>query len=245
MQTAKPLTQHKIGWGSNTVDVVILCVVNLDQLRADVGRFGWTASISSRLLRRLLTHLGIHLCVVRTRALRSDPPNANLPLGIRLAILDRDQLLRTCNDEEMDLTHGFVDAALERGDVAFGALHEDRVVNYMWRTFTAAPHTDGLWIWVSKPYRYGYKGFTHPSYRGQYINAVVSFFSDAHFLERGYTYDIGFVAAHNMASLATSKRKGNTAIGYAGHVRWFGRCFPWRTRRVRETGFEFFHVQDR
>jgi hypothetical protein len=43
-----------------------------------------------------------------------------------------------------------------------------------------------------------------------------------------------------MSSLATGKYKGNEAIGYAGYLKWFGRCLPYRTSRVKRTGFELF-----
>ncbi len=215
-------------------------VLNTHQLRMDAERFGWPASIFMRLMWRLQYHLGIHVCLVRTRRLRSDAPDTKLPPEISLALIDRDALLRASEDPVLSMTHEFVETALERGDVVFGAFDGDRVVAYMWRTFTAAPHTDGLWVRVSKPYRYGYKAFTHPDYRGQRLNAAISFFSDAYFLARGYTYDIGFVDVHNMSSIATRKYKGNVAIGYAGYLNWFGRCLPYRTPRVKRSGFEFF-----
>ena len=34
------------------------------------------------------------------------------------------------------------------------------------------------------------------------LDQALSFFSDAYFLERGYTQDIGFVDTHNLASVA-------------------------------------------
>ena len=30
-------------------------------------------------------------------------------------------------------------------------------------------------------------------------------------------------------------------IGYAGYVKWFGHVFPFRTKTVRNIGFEFFN----
>jgi len=95
------------------------------------------------------------------------------------------------------LTREFVEKALARGDVACGAMHRDRLVSYMWRTSTIAPHENGLWVRTRPPYHYGYKGFTHPEYRGQHINTAVSFASDAYFLERGFTHMVGFVDLRN------------------------------------------------
>ncbi len=214
--------------------------MNTHQLRIDAERFGWPASIFMRLMARLQTHLGIHVCRVRTRRFRSDRPDMNLPRDISLAIIDRDTLLRASEDPVLSMTREFVEAALERGDVAFGAFKGDRVVAYMWRTYTAAPHVDGLWVRVNKPYCYGYKQFTHPDYRGQRLSTAVSQASEPYFRARGSNYSIGFIDIHNRSSLASDKGKGMVAIGHAGYLNWFGRCFTYRTPRVKRTGFEFF-----
>jgi len=216
-------------------------MVDGGRLRTDIERFGWLPSLFARVMRRLQKRLGVHVCRVRIRTLVADPPRPDLPAGIDLRVLSRDDLLRAIEDDTLSLSRGFVEAALERGDVAFGALDGDQLVSYMWRTLTAAPHVDGLWVRVDRPYCYGYKGFTHPGYRGLHLNPAISLFSDAHFLALGYTHNIGFIDVHNLSSLATRKYKGNVAIGYAGYVKWFGRCFTYRTPSVRRTGFEFFH----
>ncbi len=191
-------------------------------------------------VRRLLKLLGVRLYVVRSRALRRDPPAPQLPPDLRVGIIDAATLLRATEDPELRLPRDFVESALARGDVAFGAMHGGRLVAYMWRTFTDAPHENGLWVRSRLPYRYGYKAFTHPSYRGQHLNAAISFSSDGYFLERGYTHDVGFVDIWNRSSIATGKYKGNSVIGYAGYLIWFGRCLPFHTPGVKRTGFEFF-----
>ena len=138
------------------------------RLRADVERFGWPASLFARLMRLLQKRLGVHVCRVRIRPLVADRPAARLPPGMRVDRLARETLLSACADPEISLSREFVETALERGDVAFGVLDGDRLVSYMWRTHTAAPHTDGLWVRANRPYVYGYKGFTHRDYRGRW-----------------------------------------------------------------------------
>lgn len=210
------------------------------KIRADIERFGLMRALRARFMRRLQKRFGVHVCRVKTRPLAHAPPDPNLPSGMRLSVLDKDDLLSACEDTALSLSREFVEAALERGDVSFGAFDGDRVVAYLWRTLTSAPHTDGLWVRVDEPYRYGYKALVLPEYRGRRLDAALSFFSDAYFLARGYTQDIGFVDTHNLASVAAEKCKGNVVIGYAGYVRWFGRCFPFRTPGVKRTGFEFY-----
>ena len=210
------------------------------RLRADVERFGWLPSLFARVMRRLQKRLGVHVCRVRVRKLGGVPSPPSLPAGIDLRVLSRDDLLRASVDDTLSLSRDFVEAALERGDMAFGAYDGDQLVSYMWRTLTAAPHVDGLWVRADRPYCYGYKGFTHPDYRGLHLNPAVSLCSDEQFLTLGYTHNIGFIDVHNLSSLATRKYKGNVPIGYAGYVNWFGRCFTFRTPAVKRTGFEFF-----
>jgi hypothetical protein len=189
---------------------------------------------------RLQAQIGIHVCRVQVRPLATKPPDLNLSAEVSLTIIDRGALLKASEDPTMDMSREFVNAALERGDVAFGAFDGDTLASYLWRALKTAPHEDDLWVRVDWPCCYTYKTFTHPNYRGRRLSASVSFFADAYFLERGYSRSITFVEASNMPSLVTSKYTGNEAIGYAGYVKWLGRCFPYRTPHVKQTGFEFF-----
>ena len=214
--------------------------MNIKSLKEDARRWGWARSIFMRVMRRLQKHLGIEIYSVRIRPLEANPPDPNLPSGFSLRILDRATLLAASEDPELDMFWAFVESALAHGGVAFGAFDGTTLVAYMWRTLSVAPHLDGVWVKVDRPYRYGYKAFTRPKYRGRHINAAVSFFSDAYFLERGYTKDIGLIDVSNLSSLETAKYKGNTSIGFAGYVKWFGRCFTFRTPAVRRTGVELF-----
>jgi hypothetical protein len=124
--------------------------------------------------------------------------------------------------------------------MAFGAFEGDRLIGYSWRTFTAAPDMDGLWVRVDRPYFCGYKAFTLCSHRGRRIHASVALFSDGYLLERGYAAEVGFVDTTNLASLAVAKFLGRQRIGYAGYLKWFGRCIPFRTPAVKKIGAELF-----
>jgi len=187
----------------------------------------------------IAARLGIQCYAVRIRPLTTIPPPHDLPPDMQVELLDRETLIRAARDEALELSNEFIERALARGDVACGAIHGGRLIAYLWRTSAVTPHRDGLWVRVTPPYHYGYKGFTHPQYRGQHINSAISFASDAYFLERGFTHLAGFVDPRNTASLATGARKGLAVVGYAGYAMWFGRCFPFRTRQVAKIGFEF------
>jgi hypothetical protein len=160
--------------------------------------------------------------------------------GIAVRLARPEELLRAAGDPALDMSPDFVRSALARGDFAIGAFEGDRLVGYAWRTFAAAPDVDGLWVRVEPPCHYLYKGFTLPSHRGRHIQVAIPLFSDRFFLEQGYTSEVGIVDIANFASINNGKRLGRRKIGYAGYVKWFGRCFPFRTPGVRKIGFEFF-----
>ena len=212
-----------------------------DRLRVDAERWGWARSFYMRVMRYVRTYLGLHIFLIRTRPLvedRPDPPV--LPPGVALRILGRDELFAATKDPELGISDDFVCAALGRGDTAFGAIEGDAVVAYTWRARNAAPLGDGLWVKVDRPYRYGYKAFTRPSHRGLRLSPAISLFSDADGLKSGYTHSIAYIETSNWATLAAGKRKGYSAIGLAGYLKWFRLCVAFRTPAVRKVGLEFF-----
>ena len=170
----------------------------------------------------------------------ANPPYPSIPSGITLKLISPEQLLISISDQELLLTREFVQTAIDRGDLAFGAFDGPALVSYVWRTFTSAPHADNLWVRVNRPYCYAYNSFTLPRYRGQRIGPATHIFSDVEMFKLGFANRAGFVALGNTASLAMGKHMGTKPIGYAGYLKWFGRVFPFRTRAVRKIGFEFF-----
>lgn len=217
--------------------------MNNEWLREDVRRWGWARSIFIRVIKRLNKHLGIYVTSVRTRPLRTNPPNPNSPSGLSLRILDRATILAASEDRELDMSRAWVESALAYGGVAFGAFDGNTLVAYDWRTLDVAPHVDGFWIKVNRPYRYGYKAFVRREYRGKRIIFSLTCFSDAYFLKRGYTHAIHTIDVSNIPSLHASKYRGDKLIGFAGYVRWFGRYITFRTPAVIRTGFTFFYSE--
>ena len=139
----------------------------------------------------------------------------------------------------MGLQPSDVEAALSRGDICAAAFRNDRMVAYTWRSFSTAPHVDGLWVEFERPYRYGYKMFTHPDCRGQHLQEAIGGLTDAMCIERGYTRSISFVETHNYPSVATDLRRGNRRVGWAGYLKLFGWVFPFRSPGARRHTFRF------
>jgi GNAT superfamily N-acetyltransferase len=159
-------------------------------------------------------------------------------------MIEPEELRSASKDSSLGLNSNFIDKAIARGDQTYGAFDGTKLVSYIWRSAGCAPDADGVWVRVRKPYNYSYKSFTRPEYRGQGISPVAHLFSDNEMHKQGYRYRAGFVSIANYASLRMGKKMGSQRIGYAGYFAGFGRLMPFRTRAVREIGFEFFRPKD-
>jgi hypothetical protein len=218
----------------------ILFLGKFESLRADVRRWGWMRSVLIRIMSMLRRHVGLHIYRINVRPLVGQSPQPYLPGGIAVRIASPEELLKGADDPELDLRLDFVRAALDRGDMAFGAFEGDRLVGYTWRTFAAAPDRDGLWARVSHPCQYSYKAFTRPSHRGKRIHVAITFVADAYLLGRGYAFEVGYMEITNFSSIGVANFLGRQRIGYAGYVRWFGRLLLFRTHAVKKIRFELF-----
>ena len=176
--------------------------------------------------------------------MRPDLERVSTMPSLDYRVVTPNELRIACVDKDMDLTREFVERAMARGDIAFGAFDGSKLVSYLWRSTTAAPHGD-LWVRVDEPYCYAYKSFTLPSHRGKRISPDIHLFSDQIMLDHGYQYRAGFVEFSNWASLAMSKHMRSRYVGYAGYAKWFGRNIPFRTKGVKAIGFEFFQAEKR
>ena len=157
--------------------------------------------------------------------------------------MQSEELMKASTDPELQLGSDFVQAALARGDMAVGAFDGPVLVAYVWWTQTSAPHTDDIWVRVDPPYCYAYKAFARPNYRGNRLGPAVVVFSDAEILKQGFTHRVGFVATTNLKSLAARKHMSAKLTGYAGYLNWFGHFILFRTKMVRDIGFEFYELQ--
>ena len=218
----------------------MLVAIRLENLRADIERWGWMRSVLIRVVSMLRRYAGIYIYRINVRPLVERSPEPYLPSGITVRIVSSEELLKAVDDPELDLGLDFVRDALARGDMAFGAFEGDRLVGYTWRTFSAAPDRDGLWVRVGHPHQYSYKAFTRPSYRGKRIHVAITFFADAYLLELGYIFEVGYMEITNFSSIGVANFLGRRKIGYAGYAKWFGRSIPFRTPAVKQIGVELF-----
>ena len=214
--------------------------MSLEKLRSDARRWGLVRSLFNRILRRINQYLGIHIHVVRTAEMGDSSQAPSIPSNISLRLIPPDELHKVTTNPALLLSLEFVNSAIDRGELAIGAFDGPELISYVWRTLTHAPHDDDIWVRVSRPYCYAYNSFTLPNYRGQKISPAVHLLSDTEMFKRGFTHRAGFIALTNSASLAMGKHMGSRIIGYAGYAKWFGWFFPFRSKAVKNIGFEFF-----
>lgn len=219
----------------------VLPTMDRIQWRNDVSRWGLVRSVYNRTMAWLKPWLT--LCVVHVREQdAATRPDVDAP-DIAVRVARRAELARAARDPVMELDLAAVDSALQRGDLCVAAFDRnsdpERLVAYVWRSFTTAPHVDGLWVTFERPYRYGYKALTHPDYRGRHLSDHVSRHTDALCVQRGYRYALSIIETHNFASIASDRRRGNRVVGRVGYVRLFGRIFPFHSPGARRHTFRF------
>lgn len=221
-----------------------MTVNKLENLRADLRKWGWMRSLFIRVMSVLHRSTGLHLYRINVRPLVGRGGGPHSASGLSLRAVQPEELLKAAGDPDLDMPPDFVRSALARGDMAFGAFEGDRLVAYTWRTFSAAPYSDGLWARVERPYQYTYKSFTRPACRGRHIHADITLCADRYLLERGYTAEVGFIDLTNFTSIGVAKYLGRRRIAYAGYMKWFGRRILFRTPAARKVGAELFELRD-
>ena len=215
-------------------------MTRLDIIQASAARWGWPRALLNIAVKRAARRFGVHVYKVRVRpiAAGSQSPPGHPAISIRQ--IKADELRELAEDVDLDLPPDFVEEALVRGDLAFGAFDGLQLVAYIWRSTDAAPDADGVWIRVRKPFNYSYKAYTRDSYRGQRIGPLLFIFSDEAMRKLGYEHRVGIVGITNYASLGMSKHTDSRIVGHAGYLAWFGKLMTFRSSAVKEIGLEFF-----
>jgi hypothetical protein len=215
----------------------------IDQLQwgNDVSRWGLLCAGYIRTM--VLLKPWFTLCAVCVREQDPAARSEAQPTGISVRLADRAELLRAAQDPVMELDPVRIEAALRRGDICVGAFDQavipEWLVSYTWRSFTTAPHVDGLWVTFERPHRYGYKGFTHPDYRGRHLPDLVAYETDALCVKRGFRYGLAIIETHNFASIASNQRRDGRIVGWSGYFKVLGRVFPFRSHGARRHSFRF------
>ena len=197
------------------------------------ARHGWGRavyrSIMLRLRRRVL------LAYVSARRLGAQEYLPHPEYDVRVA--NHEELLAAARAMPFVLNEAQIESALANGDLCFAAFDKDQMVAFTWRCYSRTLHEPEIWATTEKPFRYGYKAYTLPEYRGQHI--LNPQFTDHICQSKGYEYATGFIETHNYSSIKSAKRHGNRVVGYAGYLTIFGRVIPFRSPGAKRFGFAF------
>lgn len=207
----------------------------LANFRQDVSRWGLARSLYMRLMIRNASWLNVSRAMERD--LRKTFASHEAASGFSFRIADQEELTFASEDPQLDLPPDFLRRALLRGDICVGAFDGQQLVAYAWRSFRETPHSVGLVLRFSKRYRYAYKSFTRPEYRGRRLQERITPLADGLCIERGHTHGISFIETHNYPSLAMARHA--VPVGFLGYVKVFGRVFTFRSPAVRRRGFGF------
>lgn len=218
--------------------------MRLGELKPKAKQLGWPTVLLSRIAEKLLAALNMTLTSVRATPIDLDRPVPEMPGHIRLKQLDAQDLAAVAGKPGLDLSKDFIDEALGRGDLAFGACDGDKLVAYVWRATGAVPLNKEVIIRFGKPYSYIYKSFTLPSHRGLRLAPNLFRYADRQFMQMGYTHRCAYIDVHNISSLRAARSMGSRALGLAGYVDWFGRKAFFHTPAVKRAGIRIAKRDD-
>lgn len=203
----------------------------IDELR----RWGLIRILYRFCMERLDRWFGVFFVGVFQKTLRSaDQP----PEGVTVRIADQPLLEPYARNNEYTLPPSFLDSAFARGDECVATFVGERLAAFGWVSYCGVPHQGNIWVEYAEGYRYNYRSFTHPDFRGQHLRGSFGVLTERDQAE-GVTHSICFIESHNFASTQAELRNRGTRIGFAGYVRNFGRPRCFRSPGARRAGFRF------
>jgi ribosomal protein S18 acetylase RimI-like enzyme len=150
--------------------------------------------------------------------------------------LDAERLRALRENPEYEMKRDFLEDALGKGDECFAILDGDRLASYGWYSTKPTKVNQDLEIDFDDRYVYMYKGFTHPSYRGQRLHAIGMTMALKHYLDRGHRGIVSWVEANNVSSLRSCYRMGYEDFGEIRILKLFRKHFIRRSEGCKEYG---------
>lgn len=207
------------------------------------ARWGLAAAVQKALVSRLRWWFGLRIYGIYARpvALPEEPDPVVPGYSHRLfEEAQAEELIACSRDPELDLPESFIRDALAKGDICDAILHDGRAVSYRWSAFTPTHDDSGVYVRFDEGYRYGYKTYTLPQYRGRHLLGGKTRLTEARWISRGCASAIAFVAIDNRSSIRRALVMGSRRVGFAGYLKRGGIFLPFRTPGVRRCGVSFF-----
>lgn len=206
-------------------------------IQTRLQRFGLFSAVRGYLY--YAAHRWLGLRVVRGMVLTvesANPDYASLPnafTGRRILNSDLHELA----DERLQISRDLVREAQSRSDWCFLVKGDKDIASYSWYSNKPVPINDGLVVHFFPEYLYMYKGYTAQEFRGVRLHAygMMQGLRIADF--EGYRGLIGYVDAHNCASLKSADRMGYAIFGTCFAIRVFGRTLTYASDGCKKYGF--------
>lgn len=199
----------------------------------------------------LLSPLGFYIAQVRASEIVTSFEIDTTP-GIVLKVISKDELLQLAQDPRLDISKDFINSAFEQNHLPFGLLMDDKLAAYAWQSRSSVWLRENIFVEFPAEYRYGYKAFVLPEFRGQRLISLIYNFQSNYFLELGINKTIGYIEISNFASFANAEAsvKSNKTVkrmdlGYAGCWSKGPFFLAFRTPAAKTAGFRFSRVKGR
>jgi hypothetical protein len=189
----------------------------LARLKTNLARWGLMKTVWAAIMVRLKPWVMLSQVHIRKNQQEHKAPTHD---GITIRLADYAELVRASESMPDQISLAFIQSSLSRGDICAGAFADTTMVGFQWASFTTAMVNDELWVKFNEPYRYGYKGYTRPEYRGRRLIQSVLRCADRECLARGRTHTISYIETHNYPSLKHNKqRMGNQGAAAVTNMR--------------------------
>ena len=207
------------------------------RFRRDCAAFGLWNTLQAFGIRAIQRVIDVKL--LRAMYLTAVAPIfAAVPVDLTAGFLDRETLRRLSAHAKYDLSPGFLDAALSKGDECYAIMDGVRLAAYGWYARTPTKISDDLEVHFDAAYVYMYKGLTFDAYRGRRLHAIGKAGALAAYQARGYKGLVSYVDSDNLSSLKSNYRTGCVDIGRIGAIRMFGKDLTFRTPGCVAFGFD-------
>lgn len=163
--------------------------------------------------------------------------------GLTLRILDEQDALAMCEDEDLSVESRMARHSYAAGGVCVAALDRDRAAGYCWLAFSPIPHLDGVWAEFDRESVWTYKSFVRSEYRGRGIAAALYRWADAESMERGRRLSVICVESHNRSSIRAAQKAHYRSVGLAAYLKTDNVFVQLLSPGARRSGVRFFLPQ--
>lgn len=209
----------------------------VQKIRTGIQRHGLVNTLYAHSLKAIETLFALKI-LRGVHVARPDPSFLQCAERYTPGFLPATQLREHARNPGSELSSGFLDEALARGDECYAIREGDSLAAYGWYSFGRTPiGIPDLVLNFSSDYVYMYKGFTDSRHRGQRLHAIGMTRALEHYLGEGYTGMVSYVEAANFDSLKSCFRMGYSVFGSIYVIRLFGHHHAFSSPGCRRFGF--------